>query len=724
MFRLCKQLEGHTGEVRCATILPNFLITGGFDATCIAWEIPSWTPRKIHGNSDFIYSLSPHETQPNWFISASKDRQIFVFDALNGEKVGAFEMAPLLHKGPICSLALVGNNTVAAGSWDGSISVWNLDTYELVSHIPKAGAYAVVVCGTGSPNKLLSGSGDKSIKLWDLTKCTTDWEIANAHSDIVRSIKVFNDIVVSSSNDMSVKCWTMDQLVLGEMHGHTNFVFDADISDHSVVSGGEDRQVQIWDLHTFENSQTIPHPGTLWFTKFVQNRIITGCSDGIVRVFSSIETEWTSSQEQAAFAEISQPPPEQQVDPKTVSHESEMKPGKQIGQIQMFKNDLDEIFAYQWTASGSWEKIGLVTGGGASKKATTHMYVGDQYFEAGEYDYVFDVELGENGRMAKLPFNRNDNPLVSAERFCAREIINKSNISQIVEFIKVNTNDTQKTQPTSPTSKSAMPKSVTSTHFPPLNPFCFREGKLLAISEKLKQTNVSLPVPLDMVEIAAIESVLKTLGTNRGEFRPSEISLIHTKLPTIWPNDQLFLVFDLWRLFVLHPGSAVMYKNTDGGNQYMYTATRFLNSTAPNVAMCAGRYLANLFSHSTAKWAAFERNSVYLSAVVDVLANPTANKQIQLACASILANLAICTVEKRNVTSTQLAPNLIEIIPQCFSSDDPEVVYRLLVATGCALVAASGEIPSNLSKVLETVKQKFTQENIQQCVSDILGLAE
>jgi phospholipase A-2-activating protein len=48
-------------------------------------------------------------------------------------------------------------------------------------------------------------------------------------------------------------------------------------------------------------------------------------------------------------------------------------------------------------------------------------------FEAGEYDHIFDVELGD-GINRKLPFNNGGNPLLAAEKFCSREQLSKSNV--------------------------------------------------------------------------------------------------------------------------------------------------------------------------------------------------------------------------------------------------------------------------------------------------------
>lgn len=51
-------------------------------------------------------------------------------------------------------------------------------------------------------------------------------------------------------------------------------------------------------------------------------------------------------------------------------------------------------------------------------------------FPAGEYDHVFDVELGDNV-MRKLPFNNGGNAIQAAEKFCVRENLGRANIEQI-----------------------------------------------------------------------------------------------------------------------------------------------------------------------------------------------------------------------------------------------------------------------------------------------------
>lgn len=51
-------------------------------------------------------------------------------------------------------------------------------------------------------------------------------------------------------------------------------------------------------------------------------------------------------------------------------------------------------------------------------------------FKAGEYDHIFDVELGD-GVMRKLPYNNGANALDAAEKFICREGLSKANVDQI-----------------------------------------------------------------------------------------------------------------------------------------------------------------------------------------------------------------------------------------------------------------------------------------------------
>jgi phospholipase A-2-activating protein len=413
-----------------------------------------------------------------------------------------------------------------------------------------------------------------------------------------------------------------------------------------------------------------------------------------------IPSEAAPQAEREAFASLSAEASadKEQVDPNTVPSESEMhrSPGKKVGDIKMFKDASNVVYAYQWTALRAWEKVGLVTGSGGGKKKLKKTYGGDQYFNPGEYEYIFDVELGE-GRMALLPFNEGDNPLVTAEKFCAREGINKANISQIIDFIKTNTNGT---------SCAASTQSAVTRTFPLSSPYLFKEAKWPQLLSKLHEVNNSLPEHsrLTNVEMNVIESVVELLqkppSNTNPDLRPVEIQIVHSTLISRFPPESLFVVFDLWRMFVLNSAACVMYKDSNGGSQYMMTAARYLEQNSTNnTGLCCARYLSNLFSQSVPKWAAVENQKLFVFSLVHALSTSEGvSKNTQMACAAALANLASATTEKATAKSVELAQSLADsimaILHSGISRFDPEVLGRLLVALGCCIVGARSGLDS------------------------------
>jgi phospholipase A-2-activating protein len=87
--------------------------------------------------------------------------------------------------------------------------------------------------------------------------------------------------------------------------------------------------------------------------------------------------------------------------------------GKKEGEIRVFKNGLIPE-AFMWQA-GKWEKIGEVITENNQQEGMTQSryYPGDKYFDAGEYDHIFDVD-DDSGVKRQIPFNDGDNALEAA----------------------------------------------------------------------------------------------------------------------------------------------------------------------------------------------------------------------------------------------------------------------------------------------------------------------
>ena len=731
MYTLSTQIPAHNGEVRCgAKIGKNKFISGGFDACCVSWSLEDGRlikEREIYGNSDFVYTICPHPSNPNWFVTGSKDRKIFVFDSLTGDKIVEMHAASEIHSGPICSLTVAGDELIVAGSWDGTFSTWTSQG-EFVSRNASAGSHAVAVAFSQSTSTIITGSQDKALRWWSLETGDLVREIPNAHEDIIRSISVKDQLVLTTSNDCTIKLWSVTTgECLYTTLGHSNFIFNVSFGIEGLFfSASEDKTAKSWTIDDnchVANTQSFPHPGTVWFAHQLDNQtFVTGCSDGIVRSFSSNPARHAPAEELEAYSSLcasaAASESQEQIDPSTVPSESDMNRyrGKKIGEIKMFKNETNEVFAYQWTQVGNWEKVGLVTGGNqTAKKGQKKFYAGDQYFAQGEYDYVFDVELGESGRMALLPINESDNPLVCAEQFCARESINKSNLSQIIDFIKTNT-----TAGGRKIGGDVETTSGVSSHFPLLNPFLFKEAKWPQLIAKLNSVNVSLTP----IEMARIDRIAATLDTRKplSEFTSTDVAIIFSKLNSTIPLDSLFVVFDLWRLVVLDPSVASeLFRNADGGSAYILHAARQMTANiGNNTGMCCARFITNIFASSVSKWAIMDRADLVVDALVSGCSEP-ASKLTQLASASALANMASATSEKKtNPKLIAIAETLFDRISRLISPTcDPDVLYRLVVGLGC-LSLVNGDIRSRVVQLCASLSS--LPPIVQPVISDILSL--
>lgn len=166
------------------------------------------------------------------------------------------------HSGPVWSVALSPDGqTIVSGSGDKTIKVWNLYTGQLIRTL--SGHSSTVRSVTFSPNgqTIVSGSADKNIKVWNLYTGQLIRTLTG-HSGSVWSIALSSDgqTIVSGSEDKTIKVW---QAQTGELvrtlTGHSSQVFSVALSSdgQTIASASKDKTIKLWNVQTGELVRTL-----------------------------------------------------------------------------------------------------------------------------------------------------------------------------------------------------------------------------------------------------------------------------------------------------------------------------------------------------------------------------------------------------------------------------------------------------------------------------------
>ena len=639
IYNLCMPIQHHKDTLRTVACNNNGLVvTGSFDRTCAFYQCDSKGNynflKDTHYHDDFIYIVRP-DVLNHGFFSGGKDKRIIYMDN-EGNPLGEYYGENNGHTGTVCSISQskCNPNIFISGSWDTTAIIWDINQ-QVSLNVLQGHAYAVTVLALPNSN-YVTGSQDKALNFWDKNgnKITS---IPNAHGDIIRAIIVSpsGETIFTTSNDETVKEWSFNGQLLNTFVAHESFIFSmcANSLTKQIFTCGDDRCVKVWS-ETGNLQQNLPHPNTVWdgCINYLNGDLLTACSDGFLRVFSSQKERWMSQEAleqynnlcEMANAQDEGNGDKQQVDINTLPSITEMASLKNIkdGEIRLF-NNFGKAEAYCYKASeNQWQLLGEVTG--QNNAPQKKYYPGDGVFKAGEYDYIFDVEL--EGGMTKLPFNKGDNILMAAEKFIGRERLYKA-YTDDMKFLRSNTGKNKKRKkttitqekdyskpknvPKKPNPRDSKPQATQHYSFPNLSYILYdsvnSEGPIKKITElnsKIEE-NDPLNKKLQDYQLKLINKVITTIG-NKNFYHNSKFGDMELKeylnLFTAWHGDLLIPVFDVFRMYLMHPESGLLFKQVGGGIEQLTILLQSIkNSNNITIKILILRCLCNLFNNEYSK---------------------------------------------------------------------------------------------------------------------------
>lgn len=639
------------------------------------------------------------------------------------------------HEASVCSLSRTSDGCVISGSYDKTARVWKGSECIFILSGHSHNVWAVLGLSTG---EILTGSADHTIKKWVNGKCTHTWK---RHTDCVRGLCEMQGIgFASTGNDCNIFVWSYNGDLLQHMMGHTSFIYSISVipGSHEIVTGSEDRTLKVW--RNEECIDTIMHRGSVWCVDTLPNGdIVTGCSDGIARIWTRDSSRFASEQVLKSYEEqiASQTlPKDANLGNLKMEDETVLQfPGKKDQEIKVIRKG-NQAEAYQWSeAETRWIKIGEVIDANSS---------GKQQYLGKEYDYLFDVDIGD-GQMRKLPHNNGDNPYVSAQEFLMREELSNDFLDIVAQFIIKNTQNfvIGQTGPTYtdpytggsryvPQSMESVPVTTSPeySHLPQKSPLFFDSLNTDVILKKIldwNQQETSIkdsPLVLSSQDISNLKSFVKTLSeTSRyhvSTFSELELGVLFKKL-LLWPSQFRFSVLDLFRIMALHPeGSKLLVSNYS-----LISKQVFANDSTSSSHLLLLRMLCNLFRWEGLRQSLIELRETILDRVSDFITSD--NKNVRLSLATLLINYAVLFLQQPPSTIIQEGKlQCISLVNEMLQETDEETLYRSLVALGTSIWNDSEctKLMKDLtiSPKLQTLSTSSKSSKIQQVATEIKKL--
>ncbi|KAK7485283.1 hypothetical protein BaRGS_00023534 [Batillaria attramentaria] len=787
-YKLRCNVVGHKKDVRslAPTLTPEGgIISGSRDCTTRIWmpndhDVGFSEGQVLQGHSNFVAAvcvLPPDDNHPNGLVvTGSNDSTILMFEP------GQLEAVHKLtgHSNTVCALAAGKFGFLLSGSWDKTAKVWLNQKCVMTLEGHESAVWAVAVMS--ERGVMLTGSADKTIKMWRAGKCEKTF---TGHEDCVRGLAVVEDgVFLSCSNDATIRRWLTSGDCVNVYYGHANYVYSLALLPNGTdfVTSGEDRTVRVW--RNGECAQTIPHPTqSVWCVCALPNGdLVTGASDGVMRVFTTSSDRMASAEDQKAFEDLvaSSAIPTQLGDinkEDLPGPEALLNPGRKEGQTKMVRQG-DHVELYSWdTAEGRWTKIGDVVGSSGGTQASS----GKTLFEGKEYDYVFDVDIEEGKPPLKLPYNITEDPWFAAQAFIHRYNLSQLFLDQVANFITQNakgvTLGTQSSGYSDPftggnryvpgsgqggaagdnrvggadpftgassyqpsaTTQSAASKTPAVGADPFTGAGSYRPGGNSTNAAPVGNSYFPVTTFLTMDNVNPKQIISKLGEFNKAVPADKQVDaaalndlekllsgqVSDTHLATLqrlleWPPDKVFPALDILRIGVKYAPVCHHFCQQEG---FLDFICKYLSpgNLAPN-QMLALRMIANLFVQPEGVKLLLSNQSQVLQSVL--LCEGVTTKNAQIALSTAIINFSIAATAGKNFDQkSECAAAAAQLLKKEF---DSEAVFRLLVALGtlvhgdegCLGVVQSLDVAPALTKI----REKSDLNKVIECADLLLKL--
>ncbi|KAI8926825.1 WD40-repeat-containing domain protein [Entophlyctis helioformis] len=173
---------------------------------------------------------------------------------------------------------------IISGSRDHNIKVWDMKTGACRKTV--GGHVGSVLCLQYNSQYLVTGSSDSTLIIWDVATFERIRTLTG-HLESVLNFRFDNQVVVSCSKDKMIKIWsTQTGQMLRTLRGHRAAINAVQYENGLIVSASGDRTIKVWSKETGALIRTLTgHLRGIACVQFDGNIIVSGSSDKSIRVW-------------------------------------------------------------------------------------------------------------------------------------------------------------------------------------------------------------------------------------------------------------------------------------------------------------------------------------------------------------------------------------------------------------------------------------------------------
>ncbi|KAF8583454.1 WD40 repeat-like protein [Ramaria rubella] len=240
--KLKSTLRGHEGSVLCLKFdASGFMVSGSSDRRILVWDLARGEIRNIlTGHQGGVLDL---RIDKQWIVSCSKDAMIRVWDRNTLKPYCSLHG----HEGPVNAVGLQDGKIVSA-SGDGRLILWDIATASMIRTF--TGYDRGLACIEFKDDYICAGSTDWNVKVWSAStgQCLST---LSGHTALVRALS-FNPRtgrLISGSYDKTVKMWNIHTgtMIREFRNAHDSHIFDVKLDASHIVSTSHDQKIVVLD---------------------------------------------------------------------------------------------------------------------------------------------------------------------------------------------------------------------------------------------------------------------------------------------------------------------------------------------------------------------------------------------------------------------------------------------------------------------------------------------